>query len=213
MKTGRHESTHRVAVIDDHDMMREGLTLGLDRHDGIDIIGSCGTVTDFAQLVAVWNPSVVVADYQLPDGTGIDIINLVHSLHLDAKVIVLTGLERTGLLHDVITAGGDGLLSKSVTIADLAEAVIAVGNGASAFPPSALREWAERDLTDTGATLTPREREVLTLLAQAKSVGTIAEELHVSSNTVRNHIRAILNKLHVSSQLEAVVTAQRAGLV
>ena len=213
MKTGRVESKQRVVVVDDHDMMREGLTLGLDRHDEIDIIGSCGTVTDFARLVDEWSPSVVIADYQLPDGTALDIINFVHSNDLAAKVIVLTGLERTGLLHDVISSGGDGLLSKSVTIADLADAVIAVGNGASAFPPSALREWVERDLTNTGATLTPREREVLALLAQAKSTATIAAELDASSNTVRNHIRAILNKLHVSSQLEAVVAAQRAGLV
>ena len=208
--TGRMQ---RVVVIDDHDMMREGLTAGLERHPNIEIVGSGRTVADFDASFDVWDPTVVVADYHLPDGTGLDIIHHVRAQTEDTGVIVVTGLERSSLMHDVISAGGNGLLSKSVTIADLASAVVAVGSGASAFPPGALRAWAERDRTRVGDTLTRREREVLTLLADAKSATSIAGALDVSTNTVRNHIRAILGKLRVNSQLEAVVTAQRTGLV
>jgi DNA-binding NarL/FixJ family response regulator len=213
MTKGGVTVTHRVVVIDDHDMLREALASGLNRHENIEVIGSCGSVADFETRIKTWNPSVIVADYQLPDGTGIDIIKNVRARKHDTRVIIVTGYERVGLLHDVISSGGNGLLSKTVTLADLASAVVAVGCGASAFPPDALRAWAQRDLTDVGATLTPREREVLSLLAEAKSASTIATDLELSTNTVRNHIRGILGKLHVNSQLQAVVTAQREGLV
>lgn len=207
------KASHRVVLIDDHDMLREGLTAGLNSHENIQVIGSSPTVTDFVESFQSWDATVVIADYQLPDGTGLDILNHVRSCAGQTRVIIVTGHERVGLLHDVISAGGDGLLSKSVTIAELASAVVAVGSGASAFPAGALRAWAERDLTEVGATLTPREREVLAMLANAKSATSIAKDLTVSTNTVRNHIRAILAKLQVNSQLEAVITAQREGLV
>jgi DNA-binding NarL/FixJ family response regulator len=213
IKRSSDETAHRVAVVDDHDMMREGLTLGLRRRDDIDVVGSGRSIADFRQSFEDWDPDVVIADYQLPDGTGLEIIKLVREFSASCHVIIVTGLERTGLLHDVISAGGEGLLNKSVTIAELADAIVAVANGSTAFPSDALRDWARRDLSDVGATLTPREREVLALLAQAKSTAAIASELTVSGHTVRNHIRAILTKLQATTQLEAVVTAQREGLV
>lgn len=213
MNQSRNRAPHRVVVVDDHGMLREGLTAGLNSHVDIEVIGSSPNIAEFKEAFGAWDANVVVADFHLPDGTGLDILGHVRSQSAETRVIIVTGHDRVGLLHDVISAGGDGLLSKSVTISELASAVIAVGCGASAFPAGALRQWAERDLTEVGATLTPREREVLGLLATAKSASAIATELTVSTNTVRNHIRAILAKLQVSSQLEAVVTAQREGLV
>lgn len=213
MKQNRTAAAHQVVVVDDHGMLRDGLTAGLNKHADIEVIGSAPNVAEFEASFGEWDANVVVADYNLPDGTGLDILGHVRSHSAETRVIIVTGHERVGLLRDVISAGGDGLLSKSVTISELASAVVAVGCGASAFPAGALRQWAERDLSEVGATLTPREREVLGLLATAKSATAIAHDLTVSTNTVRNHIRAILAKLQVSSQLEAVVTAQREGLV
>ena len=203
----------RVVVIDDHDMMREGLVLGLEGHDDITVVGSGRTIADYRSSMASWSPTVVVTDYLLPDGHGLEIGRLNSSTRPPVPTILITGLERSSLIHDALAAGCQGLLSKTVTIAALADAVLTVANGGTAFPADELLGLAQRDLSQVGATLTPREREVLELLAEAASAETIAETLVVSINTVRNHIRSILTKLHASSQLEAVITAQRAGLV
>lgn len=200
----------RVALVDDHKMMLDGLQTGLDARDGINVVATSSSVADCVEAVERIRPDVVVADYQLPDGTGIDVARLVQSI---APTIIITGLERTCLLHDAAAAGCRGLLLKTVTIAELAHAITTVAAGSNAFTTGDLHTLASRDRTEVGATLTAREREVLALLGQASSAAVIARELSLSINTVRKHIAAILMKLHANSQLEAVVTAQRAGLI
>lgn len=200
----------RVALVDDHEMMLDGLRTGLQAREGISVIATSSSVAECVEAVAEHRPDVVVADYQLPDGTGIDVARLVRSI---APTIIITGLERTGLLHDAAAAGCRGLLLKTVTIAELAASITAVAAGANAFTTEDLLVLGSRDRTAVGATLTTREREVLALLGQAASAEAIATLLKLSINTVRKHIAAILTKLHASSQLEAVITAQRAGLI
>ena len=200
----------RVALVDDHDMMLDGLRTGLQAQQGIDVVATSSSVTECVAAVGEHQPDVVVADYQLPDGTGIDVARLVRSV---APTIIITGLERTGLLHDAAAAGCSGLLLKTVTIAELAASITSVAAGANAFTTDDLLELGSRDRTAVGSTLTAREREVLSLLGQAASAEAIATQLRLSINTVRKHIAAILTKLHANSQLEAVITAQRAGLI
>lgn len=199
----------RVVVVDDHEMMLDGLRTGLDRRPNIEVVGAVRSVSDFRAALAQWAPDVIVADFQLPDGTGLDVAREV----APTPTILITGMERTGLLHDSIAAGCRGLLSKSVTIAELADAIDVVARGGNAFSPDELQALAAIDRTEVGATLTPREREVLALLAEAGNAEYIAERLQLSINTVRKHIASILTKLHANSQLEAVITAQRAGIV
>lgn len=200
----------RVVLVDDHEMMLDGLRTGLQSRDGLNVVATFSSVADCVDGVAEARPDVVVADYQLPDGTGIDVARLVTST---APTIIITGLERTGLLHDAAAAGCRGLLLKTVTIAELAESITSVAAGSNAFTANDLRELATRDRTEVGSTLTAREREVLAMLGQASSAELIAAELGLSINTIRKHIAAVLTKLHANSQLEAVITAQRAGLL
>lgn len=200
----------RVALVDDHDMMLDGLRTGLQARDGISVVATASSVAECVAAVEACTPDVVVADYQLPDGTGLDVARLVRAT---APTIIITGLERTGLLHDAAAAGCRGLLLKTVTIAELAESITVVASGSNAFTTEDLLTLASRERTDVGATLTAREREVLEMLGQASSAEVIARQLDLSINTVRKHIAAVLTKLHSNSQLEAVITAQRAGLI
>ncbi|MFK7919167.1 MAG: response regulator [Ilumatobacter sp.] len=206
----RSDSNVRVAIVDDHEMMLDGLQTGLQARAGIDVVATAATVATCVSEVERTRPDVVVADYQLPDGTGVDVARRVART---APTIIITGLERSGLLHDVVEAGCRGLLLKTVTIAELAESIDAVANGANSFSTEDLLALASRTPMDVGATLTGREREVLQLLGQAASADAIADTLGLSINTVRKHIAAVLTKLHAKSQLEAVITAQRAGLI
>lgn len=200
----------RVALVDDHELMLDGLRTGLQARDGISVVATFATVAECIEGVEPSRPDVIVADYQLPDGTGIDVARIVRSI---APTIIITGLERAGLLHDAAAAGCRGLLLKTVTIAELAESIVAVAGGSNAFTTDDLLALASNDRGAVGATLTAREREVLALLGQATSAEVIAGRLNLSINTVRKHIAAVLTKLHANSQLEAVITAQRAGLI
>jgi DNA-binding NarL/FixJ family response regulator len=199
----------RVVVVDDHEMLLDGLRTGLDRRPNIKVVGAVQSVADVLAGIEQWAPDVVVADFHLPDGTGLDVARKVDA----TPTILITGLARAGLLHEAIAVGCRGLLSKSVTIAELADAIDVVARGGSAFSADELQALASVDRTEAGATLTSREREVLALLADARNAEYIAEHLQLSINTVRKHIASILTKLHSSSQLEAVITAQRAGIV
>lgn len=197
-------------MVDDHEMMLEGLRTGLEACEGITVAATFGSVADCVGVIERVRPDAVVADYHLPDGTGIDVARLIRTV---APTILLTGLERPGLLHDAVAAGCRGLLLKTVTIAELAASITAVAGGSNAFSTEDLLELATRDYVGVGATLTTREREVLALLGQASTAEDIACNLKVSINTVRKHIAAILAKLNANSQLEAVITAQRGGLI
>lgn len=200
----------RVAIVDDHEMMLDGLETGLQARSGIEVVATAATVAACVDIVDRTRPDVVVADYQLPDGTGVDVARRVAGT---APTIIITGLDRTGLLHDAVEAGCRGLLLKTVTIAELAASIMSVARGANAFSNEDLIALASRSAADVGATLTGREREVLRLLGEAESAESIAVSLQLSINTVRKHIAAVLTKLHANSQLEAVITAQRAGLI
>lgn len=191
-------------------MMLDGLRTGLQIRDDMNVVATYSCVAACVEGAERMRPDVVVADYHLPDGTGIDVARLVRSF---APTIIITGLDRAGLLHDAAAAGCRGLLLKTVTIAELAESITTVAGGSNAFTADDLRALASRDLTEVGATLTAREREVLAMLGQASSAEVIAAQLELSINTVRKHIAAILAKLQANSQLEAVITAQRAGLI
>lgn len=203
----------RVLIVDDHAMVRDGLVAVLAAEDDIDVVGAAGDVATASELLRRCRPDVVVTDYQLPDGTGLELAELAIREDLPGSTLVISGIDRPALIDDAVRAGCVGFLGKGRDTADLAAAVRAVADGAAVFPAAALRRvvrTADRVLVDP---LTERELEVLQLLTRPMTVAEIAEELIVSIHTVRNHVRSVLTKLGAGSQLEAVVTAVRLGLV
>lgn len=193
--------------------MLDGLVAVLGREEQFEVVGTSSNLADFSSSISDWDPTIVVADYQLPDGSGTEMPGLLHEMKSNVPVLLISGLERSRILDEAVAAGCAGFVSKSLEAKSLVEAIRTVAAGGSVFPAAVLRRQARSDLTQPGESLTLRERELLKLLANSKSVDEIAIDLGLSAHTVRNHVRSILSKLHARSQLDAVVIAVRAGLV
>jgi DNA-binding NarL/FixJ family response regulator len=202
-----------VLIVDDHAMVRDGLVAVLDAEDDLTVVGAAADVRGATASLAELRPDVLVTDYQLPDGTGFDLAAAVTRMGLDTMTLVISGIDRPNLIEEAVRAGCAGFLGKGRDTADLAAAVRAVADGTAVFPAAALRRVVRAPSAMPVDPLTDRELEVLRLLARPMSVAEISSELYVSIHTARNHVRAVLAKLRAGSQLEAVVTAVRLGLV
>ena len=200
----------RVLLVDDHELVVEGFRRLLAEHDDLEVVGTAMTSSAGIQLARKLKPDVVVIDYLLPDADGATATARLLEDVPDAKVIMLTGSEDPRALRAALSAGCVGFLEKTSAPHRLPTAVRAVAAGET-FMSTAdlgrLREPRGQGLS----TLTSREREILELMAEGKTNKAIAEELFVSTNTVRTHAQAILEKLGAHSKLEAVIIAHRLG--
>ncbi len=193
--------------------MLDGLVAVLSTEDRFEVVGTARSIGEFCESVDNWNPSVVVADYQLPDGLGTQIPTMLERAKLSAPVLLISGVERSRILDEAVAAGCAGFVSKSLEARSLIDAIGFVAAGGSVFPSSVIARQSNTSGARLGDSLTIRERELLGLLANSKSVDEMATDLSLSAHTVRNHVRSILSKLQARSQLDAVVIAVRAGLV
>lgn len=196
-----------VALVEDHEMVIEGLTALLTSDDRFNVVGTATTVERFRAAIGSWDADVVIADYRLPDGKGTELVT-----HTKAPVLLISGTVGPGVIKDAVQAGCAGFVGKHQSVRDLADNVAIVANGGSVFPADELRRLND-PARAAHASLTARELEVLRELAVARTVPEIARDFHLSQHTVRNHVRSLLCKLQARSQLEAIVNAVRAGLV
>lgn len=201
----------RVAVIDDHVMVRDGLVALLSNDARIEVVGAAGTVGEASSLLDQWQPQVLVVDDQLPDGRGTDLARQANDGLDDCSVLMISGADRPQVIDDAIEAGCSGFVSKGLGVEQLAEAVVAVSNGSSIFPAGVLRRRLNPD--NSAYNITDREIEILGMLSAMYAPTEISQELGISLHTVRNHIRSILSKLEARSQLEAVIIGLRHGLI
>jgi DNA-binding NarL/FixJ family response regulator len=206
----------RVVIVDDHDLVAESLRRALGGEPDLEIVASANSVATAVQAARAFRPDVVVMDYRLPDGTGAEAASLLKAEHDDIEIVVLTGLSNRVTLADTLEAGCSGFVSKEGRFTELIDAIRAVAAGEVRVPASLVQDLANhlrpRPLS-LGDDLTPREHEVLVLLADGKSTTDIVETLFLSVHTVRNHIRNLLTKLQVRSRLEAVAVGMRLGLI
>lgn len=203
--------TLRVAIVDDHDMLRQALEGALAIIDDIEVVLAVGSVGEFASQSSGVEFDVVVADLELGDGTGKDIAQIATS-QFDRPVLLMTGQGDIDGVQAAVDSGCAGFVSKGASVDDLVDAIRVVGEGGAVYPASLLQSvLAPTPKRPHG--ITDRELDVLTLLAKGMNAVEIADTLFVSVHTARNHIRALLAKLHARSQLEAVVRAARDGLV
>lgn len=206
----------RVLVCDDHHMVAQGLALVLGALPDIDVVGVAGTVAEVREQCESRCPHVVLMDYALPDGDGVAATVAIKAVHPEVKVVMLTSFVDDDVLLAAIDAGCSGYVTKHKGVDELATAVRLAASGEAVVSPNMLARLLprlRRSYHGLGSDLTPREREVLDLLAQGASKEVIARRLFLSTNTVRNHIQSILSKLGAHSRLEAVATATREGLV
>ena len=213
----------RVLVVDDHALFRRGLQMVLEQEDDIEVVGEAGDGAEAVEKSADTMPDIVLMDVRMPKRGGIDACTAIKDAVPSAKIIMLTISDEEADLYDAIKAGASGYLLKEISIEEVAAAIRAVHEGQSLISPSMasklLNEFAtmikktdERQQLPTPR-LTAREMEVLRLVAKGLNNRDIAKQLFISENTVKNHIRNILEKLQLHSRMEAVVYAVREKLL
>jgi two-component system NarL family response regulator len=213
----------RVMICDDHALFRRGLIMVLESEDGIDVVGEAEDGQDAIARVGDLAPDVILMDVRMPRMSGIEATRAIAAAVPSAKILMLTVSDEEDDLYEAIKAGATGYLLKEISIEEVATAVRAVMSGQSLISPamaskllteftSLAKKADERQAVPTPR-LTDRELEVLKLVAQGMSNREIATELYISENTVKNHVRNILEKLHLHSRMEAVVYAVREKLL
>jgi len=206
----------RVVVCDDHHLVAQGVSMVLGAEDDIEVVGVAGSVAEVREMAMSRRPDVVLMDYGLPDGDGVTATAAIKASQPDVQVIMLTSFLDEEILVAAIEAGCSGYVTKHKGAEELTAAVRLVAAGEALVSPDMLARLLPRMRRGNhglGWDLTPRERQVLDLLAHGDSKEAIARRLFLSTNTVRNHIQNILTKLGAHSRLEAVAAAAREGLL
>lgn len=205
----------RVLIVDDHTMLRKGLTTVLTAADGIEVVGEAANGAAAVQRCADSCPHVVLLDMVLPDMDGATTTEVICRRYPGIRILILSSFPEETLVQRALRAGAVGYLLKDVSADELIEAVhlAAVGKGTlSPAAQQALIREAQR-FPALGHDLTPRELEVLALLVEGLSNNQIAEKLTVESSTIKTHVSKILAKLDAVSRSEAAAIAVRNGLV
>ena len=213
----------RVMICDDHALFRRGLIMVLESEEDIDVVAEADDGDDAVTKAVESAPDVVLMDVRMPTVSGIEATRAIAEQVPTAKILMLTVSDEEGDLYEAIKAGATGYLLKEISIEEVAAAVRAVVSGQSLISPSmaskllteftTLAKRAEERASVPTPRLTDRELEVLRLVAQGKSNREIAGDLYISENTVKNHVRNILEKLHLHTRMEAVMYAVREKLL
>lgn len=207
----------RVMLADDHPVYRDGLRLTIADWDGVQLVGEAASGDEAVAMAADVQPDVVLMDLQMPGRSGVEATRAIVGRNPSVAVIVLTMFGDDDLVLAAIRAGARGYLLKDATRDELRRAITAAGSGEAIFGPPIARRLT--DLLGNPSRgdhpfpqLTPREREVLELVAQGLGNSLIAHRLAISDKTVRNHVSIILDKLEVAGRPEAIVRARKSGM-
>jgi DNA-binding NarL/FixJ family response regulator len=207
----------RVVVVDDHQILRDGLVALLGALDGMEVVGTAGDGVDALHVVESTSPDVVVMDIQMPGLDGIEATRRITGRHESVRVVMLTMNEDDDTVLSAVRAGASGYLLKGSGAEEVHNAVRAAYAGGMVFGASlagrvaALFASGARQQPRAFPELSEREREVLDLLAAGRSNDAIAGELYLSNKTVRNAVSSIYSKLHAAGRAEAIIKARDAG--
>lgn len=213
----------RVLIADDHAVFRRGIRAILDQAPDIEVVGEAADAAAAEAAAQALTPDVILMDVRMPDDSGIEAARRIRAQRPDAAILMLTASEDESDLFEAIKAGAMGYLLKEVSVDEVGDAVRAVAAGQSRLAPrmaskllsefAMLSERTDQADADPPARLTKRQMDVLRLVAKGLTNREIAKELFISENTVKNHVRNILEKLHLHSRMEAVVYAVREKLL
>jgi len=203
------ESQVRVMLVDDHEVVREGLRTLLSRQKGMVVVGEAATMKDAIDVAARAKPDVIVMDVRLPDGSGVEACRTIREARPETKVIMLTSYADDEALFASIVAGAAGYLLKQTRGQAVIDAITSVAAGRSLLDPDVTGKVLERvrrggeDQDPAFASLTEQERKVLEQLAEGKTNREIGEVLFLSEKTVKNYVSRILDKLGLARRAEA----------
>jgi two-component system NarL family response regulator len=214
-----------VLIVDDHALFRRGLEMVLNEEADIELVGEASDGAEAVERAGESLPDVVLMDIRMPRSSGIEACRAMKEVAPSAKIVMLTISDEEEDLFEAIRAGASGYLLKDIPYDEVADVVRAVHGGQSLINPSmaaklltefaalAKRDESERAERVPAPRLTDREIEVLKLVARGMNNRDIAKELFISENTVKNHVRNILEKLQIHSRMEAVMIAVRQKLI
>ena len=209
---------HRLLVVDDHEVVRQGLVALLDRRPGFQVVAQAGSVADAIDQARLHRPDIVVMDVRLPDGSGVEACREIRAEMPETRVIMLTSFPDDEAVLSAIVAGAAGYLLKQIRARDLVAALEAVGRGESLLDPAVtervlerVRRMAAGESNDELSALTAQERKILMLVAEGKTNKEIAADVFLSDKTVKNYVSSILSKLNLErrAQAAAFVAKQR----
>ncbi len=213
----------KVMIVDDHALFRRGLQMVLEGEKDIEVVAEASDGHEAVEKAEATTPDVVLMDVRMPKRTGIEATATIKDTLPSTKILMLTISDEEADLYEAIKAGASGYLLKEISIDEVSGAVRSVHAGQSLISPSMasklLTEFAamvkrkDERAQVPGPRLTDRELEVLKLVAKGMNNRDIGSELFISENTVKNHVRNILEKLHLHSRMEAVVYAVREKLL
>jgi DNA-binding NarL/FixJ family response regulator len=217
-ETGR--PSLRLLVVDDHEVVRQGLVALLDRRDGFQVVAEAGNVAEAVAQARKFEPDIVIMDVRLPDGSGIEACREIRAELPATRVVMLTSYPDEEAVLSAIVAGAAGYLLKQVRARDLVAALEAVGRGESLLDPAVTEKVLERvrriatgGQSDDMAMLTSQEQKILMQVALGKTNKEIAAEVFLSDKTVKNYVSSILSKLNLErrAQAAAFVAKHRMG--
>lgn len=205
----------RVLIIEDHQVVAEGLAALINDQEDMQVVGQAGSVAESVVRATELKPDLALIDFRLTDGTGADAAASIRQVRPDTKVIFLTREDTDAARFAALQAGASAFIHKSRAAQEVVDAIRSVASGGSLFTPRTISRLlnSRREVEIQLERLTPREKEVLRLMAEGVSSREIAGRLGISYTTVRTHIRSFGSKLGVHSKLEAIVKARELALV
>lgn len=206
----------RILIVDDHEVVREGLRALLSKREGFDVVGQAGTMEQAISEAARSQPDVIVMDVRLPDGSGIEACREIREVRPETKVIMLTSYADDDAVFASILAGAAGYVLKQTRGAALADAIASVARGESLLDAAVtqkvmerVRSASQRKADDPLDALTEQEHKILALIAEGKTNKEIADEVYLSDKTVKNYVSNILSKLNLRRRSEAAAFIAR----
>lgn len=209
----------RVILADDHALIRQGLKAMLDTSEQVEVVAEAENGHELIELVRVHNPDVVVVDIRMPDLDGLEAVRRIRKHHPAVRALMLTVHDEESYVYEAVKAGATGYLLKTVSSEELVNGILTVAEGKALLHPAVTRKLIDEfaDMAKSGGKpdkeLSPREQEVLQLLAYGKSNKEIAKALGIGAQTVKTHVSHIFAKLGAADRTGAVALALRKGLV
>ena len=205
--------TITVLLVDDHELIREGLRRPLEREPDVEVVAEAASVSEGVAMGRKSEPTVAIVDLRLPDGNGLDVVRALRAQSSDMGIVVLTMYAGDNQLFDALEAGASAFVPKSAPAEEIVAAARHAASSPHSFTSADLADALKRRTSPQGPQLSPREREVLQLLADGLGVSQISRQLFISDSTTKTHISKLYDKLGAGNRAQALMTALRLGLL
>ena len=202
-----------VLLVDDHELIRQGLRRAFERSGDFEVVGEASSVAEGIDAVARHAPQVVILDVRLPDGSGLDAATKMRELQSDIGIVVLTMYAGDEQLFGALEAGASAFVPKDAPSDDVVAAARHAAVSPLSFTANDLAGAMRRRLSPSGPRLSDREKDVLKLLADGLGVAQISKKLYISESTTKTHISKLYEKLGAANRAQALMTALRLGLI